>query len=126
VVWQKFGKCSSHKLPWNRAIDKSEEQPPTRFVRAGAVSAAICTLNSLLWLVLFLNPRLGYIDQLVIPVFLVIGAGMVANVVGFIVIARLFWNGATAFSWSLLAIFSVNPILNILGFLWGVGMGRPY
>jgi len=71
-----------------------------------------------MWFAMFVNPRLGFSDALAVPFLIAYLLSWIAAVVGIVLVCSS--KKSTAL-WVALAIFIAVPLLNIYGFLWGIG-----
>jgi hypothetical protein len=71
-----------------------------------------------MWFAMFVNPLLGFIDALLVPLQLAYFASWIAAIVGIVLVCRSRKSPAL---WVALAIFIAVPLLNVFGFLWSIG-----
>jgi len=100
-------------------IDYASKVPtPAVWPRSIVAAFALCVPDILMWFAMFVNPRLGFSDALAVPFLIAYLLSWIAAVVGIVLVCSS--KKSTAL-WVALAIFIAVPLLNIYGFLWGIG-----
>ena len=86
--------------------------------RSVVAAFAFCVPDIAMWFAIFVNPRLGFSDALVVPFVLAYLISWIAALIGIVLVCRSRKSPAL---WLALAVFVAVPLLNVFGFLWSIG-----